>query len=258
LPVHREENGWFLANFSAFRWAGLFFMAGDWIKVRMAAELGIDVDSVAGKLLRVWAWASRNCNADGVTSVTVRPLLDRYAGVTSFTSAMIKVGWLKVEGDVLTFPNFDRHCSQTAKERANSNRRVALHRYKCNADTVTNVTEKPLPEKRREESNTPIVPTPTVDHAADIYAAYPRKVGRDAALKAIKRAMLQLPVDALKEATEAFAKATAAWPAEDRQYIPHPATWYNQGRYADDRANWMKSSPTQTNQGPRVRTISLS
>ncbi len=234
----------------------------------MAAELGIDADSVAGKLLRVWAWASRNCNADGVTSVTVRPLLDRYTGVTSFTSAMVKVGWLKVDGDVLTFPNFHRHCSQTAKERANSNRRVALHRYKCNADTVTNVTGKPLPEKRREESNTPIVPKAETNDpvklytaevfAAEIYAAYPRKVGRNAAMKAIKRAMLQQTVDALMEATQAFAKATAAWPAEDRQYIPHPATWYNQGRYADDRSNWVKSSPTQTNQGPRVRTISLS
>lgn len=93
--------------------------------------------------------------------------------------------------------------------------------------------------------------------AAEIYAAYPLKVGRDKAIKAILNAFEKIEPDALKEATEAFAKATAAWPAEDRQYIPYPATWYNQGRYADDRANWIKFTPAQTNQGPRVRQVSL-
>lgn len=142
-------------------------MAGDWIKIeenmpdkpevwRIAGALGIEADAVAGKLLRVWAWAGRNCNADGVTSVTVMPLLDRFAGVTGFAAAMVDSGWLVVEGDNLRFPNFGRHCSQTAKERANTNRRVAKSRSKRNAPTVTDVTpqplQKPLPEKRREEN----------------------------------------------------------------------------------------------------------
>ena len=141
-------------------------MAGDWIKVEenmpdkpevyiMAARLGIDPDSVSGKLLRIWAWASRNCNADGVTSVTVKPHLDRVTAVTGFTDAMVEAGWLVVDGVSLRFPNFDRHCSQTAKDRANTNRRVSRHRTNRNGSSVTNETvqplQKPLPEKRREE-----------------------------------------------------------------------------------------------------------
>jgi len=148
-------------------------MAGDWIKIeenmpdkpevcQMAARLGIDSDAVAGKLLRVWAWAGRNCNADGVTSVTVKCFIDRISAVTGFADAMASVGWLHVSDDSLAFPKFDRHCSQTAKERANTNRRVANHRNKSNAGTVTNVTletlQKPLPEKRREDTNTPLPP----------------------------------------------------------------------------------------------------
>ena len=151
---------------------GVFNMAGDWIKIeenmpdkpevwRIASILGIDGDMVAGKLFRVWAWASRNCNANGVTNVTVLPLLDRCAGVKGFCLAMQQVGWLEIKEDTVSFPNFDRHCSQTAKDRANANRRVAKHRAKCNGETVTDVTlaplQKPLPEKRRED-NTPIVP----------------------------------------------------------------------------------------------------
>lgn len=147
-------------------------MAGDWIKVeenmpdkpevwRIGSILGLDGDTVAGKLLRVWAWASRNCNADGVTNVTVLPLLDRCAGVTGFCLAMQKVGWLTVSGDLVRFPNFERHCSQTAKDRANANRRAAKHRVKSNAASVTKATLPPLllplPEKRREDIS-PIIP----------------------------------------------------------------------------------------------------
>ena len=141
-------------------------MAGDWIKVeenmpdkpevwQIADILKLDGDAVAGKLLRVWAWATRNCNGDGVTSVTSIPAIDRLSGVTGFANAMIRVGWLNSADGVLSFPKFGRHCSQTAKERANTNRRVANHRNNSNADTVTDVTDealqKPLPEKRREE-----------------------------------------------------------------------------------------------------------
>ena len=63
-------------------------MAGDWIKIeentpdkpevhKMASILGIDPDAVVGKLVRVWSWASQNCNGDGVTDVTVKALLNR-------------------------------------------------------------------------------------------------------------------------------------------------------------------------------------
>jgi len=137
-------------------------MAGDWIKIEegmpekpevamIADELGIDdPDTVAGKLIRVWAWATRNCNADGVTSVTAMKQIDRCAGVTGFVTAMQKAGWATIAGEKLTFPNFGRHCSQTAKERALTGRRVAKSRAKnCNAPAVT----KTLPEKRRKEKN---------------------------------------------------------------------------------------------------------
>ena len=142
-------------------------MAGDWIKVeentpdkpevqKMAAILGIDPDAVTGKLIRVWVWASRSCNADGVTDVTVRPLLDRITCVTGFADSMLQVGWLIQDGEELRFPNFDYHNSQTAKTRSKSNKRVAKHRNKkrnCNGESVTHAFQKALPEKRREEKN---------------------------------------------------------------------------------------------------------
>jgi hypothetical protein len=103
-------------------------MAGDWLKVEeampdkpevfdMAARLDIDPDAVAGKLIRVWSWASRNCHGDGVTKTSSKRAIDRAANVPGFADAMVSVGWLSEAGDELKFPNFDRHNSETAKER---------------------------------------------------------------------------------------------------------------------------------------------
>lgn len=139
-------------------------MAGDWIKIEhalpdkpeimeMANLLGIDSDAVVGKLIRVWTWFDTHTE-DGNANVTVRALLDRYAGVTNFVSAMASVGWIKESEGIISVIHFDRHNGQTAKNRANTNRRVAKSR-KRNGASVTNATveplQKPLPEKRREE-----------------------------------------------------------------------------------------------------------
>jgi len=75
--------------------------------------------------------------------------------------------------------------------------------------------------------------------ATEIYNLYPRKVGKRAALKVIANLLRDgVPENTLREATQAYAAAVAEWPQEDRKYIPHPATWYRQGRYEDDRSQW--------------------
>ncbi|CAB4171714.1 hypothetical protein UFOVP1007_40 [uncultured Caudovirales phage] len=79
--------------------------------------------------------------------------------------------------------------------------------------------------------------------AEEIYAAYPRKVGKQGAIKAIKRlAFHNISPGWLLERTKAYAEATSRWPAEDRQYIPHPATWFNRGSYDDDPKEWERGT----------------
>lgn len=68
------------------------------------------------------------------------------------------------------------------------------------------------------------------DEATAVYAAYPRKVGRPAAIKAIIRALDKMPFKELLKAVEAYA---AEQVGKDPQYIPHPTTWFNQERWAD-------------------------
>lgn len=137
-------------------------MAGEWIKMRtnldsdprvieIAASLGVSELHVVGMLWKVWAWADEHTldgNALRVTCVT----LDRFTCVSGFADALRKVGWLEGRDGALSFPRFAEHNGQTAKKRAETNKRVAKHR---NAVSVTNVTPKALPEreKRREEKS---------------------------------------------------------------------------------------------------------
>lgn len=135
-------------------------MAGDWIKaekatprkpevLRIAAKLGIHPDHAFGLCFRFWSWCDDNLetgNAVGVTDVMLNALLDR----DGVASALIEVGWLVARNGSLSIPNFDRHLSENAKNRALSAERTAKSRSKkCNGISVTKV----LPEKRREEKS---------------------------------------------------------------------------------------------------------
>ena len=77
-----------------------------------------------------------------------------------------------------------------------------------------------------------------IDEAETIYNAYPRKVGKLVALKAIKKAMATLVFAELLNATTAYRNATNCWSKEKQSFIPNPATWFNQGRYLDDPKTW--------------------
>ena len=59
---------------------------------------------------------------------------------------------------------------------------------------------------------------------------YPRRVGKSAALKAFEKALVI-------EDPEVIISRLTAWaerPLPEMRFIPHPATWLNQGRWQDD------------------------
>lgn len=85
---------------------------------------------------------------------------------------------------------------------------------------------------------------------ADIYAAYPRHVGKAAAMKKIAKAVSLICKergrgcdDAAAWLLERVRVYSAARAGQERQYTPHPATWFHQGRYDDDESEW---DPPQT------------
>ncbi|SDS20120.1 hypothetical protein SAMN05216421_1087 [Halopseudomonas xinjiangensis] len=157
-------------------------MAGDWIKFEMAtldkpevcqiADMAdIDVDAVVGKLLRVWTWFDQQTAEGNAPSVTKR-LLDRLVGVTGFCEHMKAVGWMHEAEGVISLPNFARHNGKTAKNRAQTAKRVSQHKTgnaKGNGGSVTKSEENALP---REEKRRDINPSHTPRDAAVPFAMY--------------------------------------------------------------------------------------
>jgi hypothetical protein len=76
-----------------------------------------------------------------------------------------------------------------------------------------------------------------IAQADAIYEAYPRKVAPDAAKRAIKAALKKVGFDELLAAVTEF----AASPKGQGEFCPHPATWFNEGRWADDRKEWKRA-----------------
>lgn len=139
-------------------------MAGPWLKMECAtpdkpevlaitARMGWDdPDLTVGKLFRLWRWFDQHTvdgNADGVTSA----LLDRVVGVTGFVTAVASVGWLVATDAGVLLKNFDRHNGETAKQRAQTAKRVAGHKSnaKGNAEGNAASVTKSVPRGRGRE-----------------------------------------------------------------------------------------------------------
>ncbi len=79
---------------------------------------------------------------------------------------------------------------------------------------------------------------PLVEQAEMIYQAYPRKVGHKAAVKSIVKALKEVPYETLLKKVKQYASSANGG---DKRFIPHPTTWFNQGRWEDDPAEWSKT-----------------
>jgi hypothetical protein len=112
------------------------------------------------------------------------------------------------------------------REDDNSTERVRAFRAKQRQETPGNATETPETprgDKSREEE--------LFDR---FYAAYPRKVGKDAARKAFAKRNVN---EALLAAMVAAIKAQGLRAKCDKgetQYVPHPSTWLSEGRWEDE------------------------
>jgi len=77
--------------------------------------------------------------------------------------------------------------------------------------------------------------SPPADAGFDAFwSSYPRKVGKAAARKAWQRA--KPPLDACLTALS-WQTGSEQWRRDNGAYVPHPATWINQGRWEDERQN---------------------
>lgn len=98
--------------------------------------------------------------------------------------------------------------------------------------TIKGTVRRDISESSESQPLALKVDGPTKETEAEsIYAEYPRKVVKKKAIKAILAAMKKHPVKMLRERTVAYA---ASVKGKEQQYIPHPATWFNEDRFLDE------------------------
>ena len=227
-------------------------LAGDPATLIIADELNIPIEHAIGLLHKFWCWADSQLT-DGNAPTVTETRIDRFIGVTGFTKAIESAGWLVRNEHGITIPNFDNWMSQSAKTRLKTQQRVNKHRVKlCNAPTVTKALLQdstgqyskkipPTPQggesERSEKKRKSNKPTPEQEAQAEtIYHAYPIHKGKKAAIKAILKAISELSYEPMLARVQSYAQEVAhKLGTDDERFIPMPATWFNQGRYLDEK-----------------------
>jgi hypothetical protein len=110
--------------------------------------------------------------------------------------------------------------------RGNKANKSDLKQNKTNESKMPNIRHKTQDKDKDKDKDKDNSASPF----ESFWAAYPRKVGKQAAKKAFSK--VSVPVKTLIDAVNSQ-KNSEQWRKDNGQYIPNPATWLNQGRWDD-------------------------
>lgn len=147
-------------------------MAGDWIKIEhgllnkpevmlLADALDVSHFEAVGHLIAFWLWVDLNMSPSCPQVKGTKKGLDRVAGRDGFADALISVGWLDIESDMISIPGYEVHLSKSAKERAKGQKKKASQRSKVSPNLSPTTGDKngtqggTREEKRREDITLP-------------------------------------------------------------------------------------------------------
>jgi hypothetical protein len=91
-------------------------------------------------------------------------------------------------------------------------------------------------------------PLSETEKCETLYRAYPRRIGKAEAMKAIAKALKKATYIDLLEAVMEFAASPAG---QQGEFTPHPATWFNREQWNDDREEWRRERDRGTGKASR-------
>lgn len=248
-----------------------------WWRSRKVRKLGRRTVTVSAQVAGSGVWAlAGDWAADNLTDGFVPwEIVEDWDPERDIASRLITVGfWYETEHDGEAGIQFHDWADWqptkdqvTQRRKADAERRARWRESRRHGDTRGPVTQDKTRESRRDttcdETRESVLPDPTrpdpsrknyitaadapaetktsADWFDEFWTGWPRKIAKSAArtkyLAAVKKGADPTHIN------QAAAAQCAAWRAagKDVQYIPHPATWLNQGRYDDEIEN-----PNQT------------
>lgn len=115
------------------------------------------------------------------------------------------------------------------KANASKCKQTQANASKCKP--TNNIRHKTEDEEHKTENDIPSKSPSTRDAFERFWSVYPRKIGKQSAKRAFER--VKVPLETLVTAVERQ-KCSDQWTQNNGQFIPHPATWLNQGRWDDE------------------------
>ena len=196
--------------------------------------------------LRLWAYCARVHPSDGAMSrysdLEIEGVIHWIGVPKEAVRALCAVGflkpikngfscvdWLQHEGHLKAFRRRGIEASKARWAKyATSNAASNAKKNLSNAPSVPSIpsiptTKNPLPPKRGN-----------VDGFDQFWDSYPKKVGKLAALKVWKKIGPTADMQARIVSAIRAQRYCEQWTKDGGQYIPHPATWLNQGRWDDE------------------------
>lgn len=117
---------------------------------------------------------------------------------------------------------------RVSKTNASKCKQTQANASKCKP--TNNIRHKTEDREQKTEDDIPPKSPSEGDAFERFWSVYPRKVGKQSAKRAFER--VKVPLETLVTAVERQ-KCSDQWTRDNGQYIPHPTTWLNQGRWDD-------------------------
>jgi hypothetical protein len=139
-------------------------MAGDWIPfdhdlpdkeevIAIATRTGAGVAETVLRLCRLWCWFDRHTIDGKMKRIGNAGVTLQCGGDEAFWDAVCEVGWLKIDGDGVSIPDFEKRFGASARRRLLAAKRIAAFRarQKCNALGVTDALPNAHPQPQPQE-----------------------------------------------------------------------------------------------------------
>ena len=237
-----------------------------WFKVDDSLYDHPKVEHLSLSAVGLWTLCGTYCARQLTDGVISHKRVGMLGGTDSLVAELVAAGlWIAVEDGYLFH---DWGVYQPTREEVEAKRESARNRQRKHRGhalvtpsvtrdksvshaSVTPLVTAPRPDPTRPDHIKDIPsPADAVDAVSDapdpfdeFWTHYPRKVGKDAARKAWAQAVKRADPSHIIAAALRF-RHDPNLPA-DRGFIPHPATWLNQGRWDDEplpeRSNGVKA-----------------
>ena len=232
--------------------------------------------AIVGALFRTWSLFDQH-STDGTLEHYDAAALNEAIGIEKWAENLQHVGWLIITPQSVVMPGFEKWMSQSAKRRLRDAVRKRMERDASPKSTseicpqsVRNLSsekrtrgEERRGQKSRDNNTNTLssVPSERVSSTTkklepwtdelfnQFWKLYPRPIGKKVAYSAFAKAYLSLAADDRIPTRDAaqrivdrameFAKSSRG---KEQQYLPHPSTWLNQGRYLDNPTLWKESA----------------